>query len=766
MTTQFFLRPETRIREFDFTTQPNALPSSIGAVVAEFDRGPLTPTYTSGSTDVFYNLYGPVANPALSYGHDTVQQFLTQSGNCLVKRVVNGALHAGYHVFMSTVLVGSTLTKALRYIPYLFGRASGYEDGIVAPTLLEFSADLIALNSFAMTVTDGSTAVSVGPVVYATSHAQTIAAIATAISTALSTFASGGGAVVQPKVGDKVDCIAVYMPNGVTLNYVSPTITLGASQAVVSVRSPEDAHLFSTQSENPGTWGLDVGYKLTGIDKGVRQRIRMTFSNKLVSLNSFAANINDVAITPVTFASNSDATLAAIAVSIKAHAAISDAYVETVPAGIENDRSIIIIAKDAGANTIAITNAAVTLGASQAAVLVTTTLAGSVSTGSMSFEVYNRSNTARPAEKFTVSQTNHVGGSGTQLRMDSVVNRASNRSDLVRVIPNARLETDKTFQATVDTHMSDPNLIVPNTITWLVGGTNGSAALTSQIANAITDLDDRTTYPFNILMNAGYHAIEIKKALVNLAERRRDCFAIVDMPSDMQKVQDARNYRNDELDIDSSYGMLVTPDVMISDSSTGERRFTPPSGHIGAIFAYSDRAVSIAAAPAGPNRGVLKQALGLRVRYKPADEELLFPIGVNCIIDRPGAGPTLMGEQTLQVRNSILRSVAARRLLSHLEVTIADGTDYSLFEPHTDFTRNSVLQLCRAVLDPYKRSKDLIGYRLQCDEKNNPGELVDAGVLNLRVILKITPKVKGIQLDAVLIKTGASFEEFEVNIDF
>lgn len=758
MSIPFFLRPSTRLREIDLTQQISAPASSIGCVFGEFHRGPLKPTYTGGIVQRFYDLYGSVADPSLSFAHDTATSFMSESGNLLVKRVVNTALHAGVHLFYDD---GPT-DGALSFVPFHAGQLNGYESGVSAPTLLVFSADLITANSFTMTVTDGIDAEVVGPIVYATSHDNTMGLIVAAIQSALNEFGSGGFVEYLPAENGSRRRIAIYMPAGVTLEYTGAAVTLGATSPTTTLKTPTSHLLTSIIAENPGEWANDIGVRITGRDTGVRQRARLLFNNKLVTSNSFTVNINGVAIAaPVTFDTDSDTTMADIATAIQAHAAVSSAYVEEVAAGRENDRSIVVIAKEAGPDKMAITGAAVTGGASQPAVSILPVLDGQDADGSFVLEVYNRSNTNLPAERYTVTMHTATDARGTQTRIDNRINESTEASINIRVVPNPRFSSDAAFIATMIGNISNPDLIVPTTIRWLTRGDNGMAALSSHLRTALQSLKDRTRYPFNILMNSGYTAVEVQQEMVALAAFRVDCMAVLDMPSDRQGAQSAREYRLYDINIDNAYGAIYTPDLMIADISTGERRYIPPSGFVGATYAYNDRVASVAHAPAGLNRGLLRRVLGLRVNYSPEDESLLHPNGVNCIIDKPGNGPVIMGEETLQVKKSLLSSVHARRLVSLLEVSLVDGLDYTLFEPNNEFTRNQAVQLGRNFLKPYRDSGALYDFRIQCNDDNNPPEIIDADALSYRVFLKVVRAIKGILLDVILTRTGANFTELE-----
>mgnify|MGYP000968235237 FL=1 len=92
----------------------------------------------------------------------------------------------------------------------------------------------------------------------------------------------------------------------------------------------------------------------------------LTFSAALVTSNQVDMTINGTPITPVTFATDSDTTMAAVATAIKAVTTyVEDAFVVTLTGGSSNDRVIVVLPKT---TTLSITGLAVTLGASQATI--------------------------------------------------------------------------------------------------------------------------------------------------------------------------------------------------------------------------------------------------------------------------------------------------------------------------------------------------------------------------------------------------------------
>ena len=738
-----FLRPSTKFLEIDLTQRIDVLLSTTAAVVGEFERGSLNAEYQSGIDEDFRARYGEIANPAISFAHDTVTSFMTQSGNVLVKRVVKDAKHAG-----STVLL-DTVSKSIITVPFESGTDGGYDtEGLLTFLVFNFTGSFIATNSFTIPITDGSTTTSTAVVTYATSHNATLENIAVSIQNTLNTFGVGSKAWVYTNpAGGNNNKIFVRLSKTMNVEFGAPTIT-----GSVTLDIDETARLFDVFAENPGSWGNNYGYRISNIDTGIRERYNLTFAGAFVSGNSITATINGTPVTE-TFDTDSDTTLENLAEAIAALPTVDEAVVQTVPGGTSNDRTILIVAKVPGPNALNI-SVNITGGSSQTAYVVSRVMTGIAADNSFTLSVYNKNNVNVAVENFTVALPTQLDSRGYQQNITQVVNRSSGKSINIRVLQPAGTPPSL--------YNSGDPVAVPTTISWLAGGDNGVKVTSAELRQAWQSIDDRVQYPFSIMLNAGYTAISVQKEMADIAEKRSDCIAILDAPSDRQGAQDLRSYRVNDLDLDTSYAAMYTPDVEIEDIKTGERRFIPPSGPVGATYAYSDRLTQGIGAPAGLNRGHVRLAVGLRHYYTIAEQELLYPVGINYIQDKPLLGPVVMAEETLQVKKSVLSSVHARRILNLIKTGLVDGLDYTLFEPNTDYTRFQAVQLGDTILGPMTDeggAKGLYEYRIKCDDENNTSEVIDADQLAYDVYLKITRVIKGILVRGILTRTGASFEE-------
>ena len=742
-----FLRATVKFLEVDKTERIDTLLSTMGAIVGEFERGSEEATYQSGIDKDFRRRYGQIANPRISFAHDTATTFMTQSGNLLIKRVTKNALHSGASIIINN--------GRLLVVPFSLGTDNYEKEGIGASAVIRFVGNFSASNTFKIDITDGVQLVTSQEAAYTNSHNESLETVAANIQTALNTFAVGSTArVYKEPTGGNNSLIIIRISKNVSLDLSNVVIAGGSLTAELD----ENPKAYDVFAENPGIWSKNYGLKISNIDPGVRERFNLTLAGPFVTGNSFSVTIGDEVITEP-FATNSDTTLANLAETLALHDEIDDAIVQAVPGAVNNDRTILIIAKRPGIDKLTFLNPAITGGATRAAVGITKVMTGIEADGSFTLGVYSRANLNVPDEQFEVSLGVQQDSRGNQQNIVNKVNRSSGKSINIRIAQPGTLSKSM--------YNSDgAPVTVPSTVIFMDGGTDGTAATSADIRAGWSSIDDRVQFPYSIMLNAGYTSVSVQKHMALVAENRSDCIAVLDAPADRQGAQDLRSYRLNELDIDSSYCAMYAPDVEIEDDQTAERRFIPPSGPVGATYAYSDRLSSFVGAPAGLNRGQVRIAVGLRHRYTVAEQELLnpSPININTIIDKPGIGPTVMAEQTLQVKNTIRSSVHARRILNYIKTGLVDGLDYSNFEPNTTGTRFNAKQKGVSLLDPLTDeggNKGLYEYRIKCDDDNNNPEVIDADQLAYDVYLKITRVIKGIYVRGILMRTGARFEEVE-----
>lgn len=113
-------------------------------------------------------------------------------------------------------------------------------------------------------------------------------------------------------------------------------------------------------------------------------------------------------------------------------------------------------------------------------------------------------------------------------------------------------------------------------------------------------------------------------------------------------------------------------------ASSGGNLLLPPSGFVAGLYAYTDITRGVHKAPANE---VVQEALGLEVYVNTAQQEVLNPLGINCIRSFPSRGIRVWGARTLSA-DPQWQYVNVRRYFLYLEHSIADSTSWVVFEPN------------------------------------------------------------------------------------
>lgn len=546
--------------------------------------------------------------------------------------------------------------------------------------------------------------------------------------------------------------LVVTLPEGLDALEISGSIEGTAVEVIVE----EDAKVFDIFAENPGEWASStsegLGIKISGLDLGIQQRNRITFSDALVQNNEFTCSLgygtNTWEVGPVTYANSSDETLAAIAAAIQAKmdevlGEGGSATVEEVVGGSNNDRSILIISPDSSME-ISINDALVTGGVSQPVAVVSQVIPNTPSTKSFNMEVYSRSSLATPLEAWNVSLSQQLDASGNQMYIEDRINKGAYVSDNIRIV----------------VHTNDfSKLQETSQIQWLAGGDDGVLPTTAQLVAGWNDFADPEKITVRILINAGYGNVNIHQAMANIAAKRRDSVALLDMPSDSQSVQAALNYRQYEMNVNTCYAAVYSPDILVFNENTGTDIYVGPSGYAAAQICYTERTRAIWYAPAGLNRGICSGAKGVRVQYGEGDRDLLEPVQINPILDKKTNGVVIMGEYTTQTANDPLRDLHVRLLCNNIEIAMTDAMAYKLFEPNDEYLRTVMAKEVEDYLQPIKDSRGIRDFRVVSDITKEPAADVDLGVAVVNTYIKPVSSTKYIRLNNYILGSGVSFDE-------
>lgn len=213
---------------------------------------------------------------------------------------------------------------------------------------------------------------------------------------------------------------------------------------------------------------------------------------------------------------------------------------------------------------------------------------------------------------------------------------------------------------------------------------------------------------------------------------------ILDPPPDKVKPQEVSRWLSHEFNRRSQFAALYYPWVMaLNPRNAGRPIAIPPSGHMMGVWARTDETRGIHKAPANEMpRGVVGLAYDCNFRQ----QELLNPIGINCIRAFPNRGIRIWGARTLaEPSDTAWRYINVRRLISYVEKSIELGTQWVVFEPNDQDLWQRVKRVITNFLTDLWRAGALAGaspdqaFYVKCDAQLNPPESVMLGRLFVEV---------------------------------
>ena len=328
--------------------------------------------------------------------------------------------------------------------------------------------------------------------------------------------------------------------------------------------------------------------------------------------------------------------------------------------------------------------------------------------------------------------------------------------------------TDADGQSTNNYIRVIDNTLVPSTVApkeqlinlSMAGGDDGTAITSGQV---IQSWDDNFANPeevtVNILMSAGYTEAAILQNIDTICQSRKDCIGVLDVPYGEDEADDLVTWKKNTLKIDSSYSAIYSPWLQVYDQYNDKKVFIPPSGYAGGVYAYTDYTTEPWFAPAGMNRGVLS-VQDLEKVWDLGERDVLYSNNINPIKRSSISGVAVVwGQKTLQSKPSALDRINVRRLLIVMEKSVATALEYWDFEPNDKFTRIFITDMIDSFLRDIRSRRGLYDYRIVCDETNNTGAIIDRNELHVDIYIKPVRAAEFIQLQVVITRTDASFDE-------
>ena len=197
----------------------------------------------------------------------------------------------------------------------------------------------------------------------------------------------------------------------------------------------------------------------------------------------------------------------------------------------------------------------------------------------------------------------------------------------------------------------------------------------------------------------------------------------------------------------------------VYDGTSDSQIWIPFSGVAAKIYAQNDANFAPWFAPAGFNRGIVTGVNDIAVSPTQRQRDQLYRIAVNPVTQFPAEGIVVFGQKTLQRKPTAFDRVNVRRLFLDLEKRTRETLKFFVFEPNTFLTRNRVVNTLTPIFENAKQTEGVYDYLIVCDDRNNPGSVIDQNELRVDIYLKPVRAAEFILVNFYAVNTDVNFEE-------
>jgi hypothetical protein len=294
--------------------------------------------------------------------------------------------------------------------------------------------------------------------------------------------------------------------------------------------------------------------------------------------------------------------------------------------------------------------------------------------------------------------------------------------------------------------------------------TNGDLGINSDYyayLEAIWTFKNPEAVNINVFATPGIDSFDnsnlVEASIEMIEEDRADSLYIMTTPDtnsagDVLSVDDVVGNLDDMYD--SNYTCTYWPWVQINDTENNVFIFVPPTRDVVRNIALTDNIAFPWFAVAGIQRGDV-DAIQARVKLTQADRDDLYENRINPIATFTSDGIKIWGNKTLQVKDTALNRINVRRLLLQARKLISAVSIRLLFEQNDAVVRNQFLALVNPILDNIRTERGLTDFRVVLSK--DP-EDIDRNQLTGQIFLKPTRALEFIQIEFVIMNTGASFD--------
>lgn len=301
---------------------------------------------------------------------------------------------------------------------------------------------------------------------------------------------------------------------------------------------------------------------------------------------------------------------------------------------------------------------------------------------------------------------------------------------------------------------SDGKITHPQAFFENISGSNsqGYDSTTTAYDTAIDLLSNKDDFQFNLLFLSGIsaetHPAIFSKAL-GMVEGRGDALLVGDAVSYGRKDTDAISVASL---YDSNYGTLYYNHVQIPSSGLNKNVWVTPSTVVAGVYAYIKKYKQPFYAPAGYNNGSLSSVVTSQVKLSEKQKDALNKGNVNFISKHPAYDYVVLGQNTLQKKQTVLDKNNVRLMLIEAKFNLTVIGNKYIEEQASGKTIISLKNDINAYLEKLIKDYGISAYSTTIDDSP---ETIDRGEIQIKIELIPIKAIEKIVFNLVLRETGA-----------
>lgn len=268
---------------------------------------------------------------------------------------------------------------------------------------------------------------------------------------------------------------------------------------------------------------------------------------------------------------------------------------------------------------------------------------------------------------------------------------------------------------------------------FLVGGIDGATPSDNDWKGSASapktglHLFDAWADQINMISTPGITSVSVVGYGMDYTTGKEDLEYISMVPLADDEAQEAYDYRMRQLNKDTMFGVLYYPWGIMDDPEVdGQQIQVPLEGWMQGIWATTAAVRGVHKNPANYPLGTI---IDLTHNVSDGEQDLLNPVGVNCIVARPGEGIRVMGGRTLWSTQDGRQWINVRRLLDFVKRSTKRGNRWAVQEVNDPALwtklRTSNQAFCRGMWQDgmlFPSDDESQAYFVKCDRENNPKE--------------------------------------------